>query len=156
MTWADRSVGPEREYCYRVAALVGEKAGAFEAGCTTTPALAPMTCTDDPKDNRSQLVEILESPDPFWVDWRDYVGLVDADPSRLVLIEDDSICNALWSEASRGDAEAYALIAFFRLGNRYIVTDYVNADPSFGPVGVGESITTVLDDRMRAIVNAVH
>ena len=149
-------VEPERDYCYRVTALAGRRTGSVAEGCVSTPALAPMTCTNDPKDHRSQLVEILESPDPFWVDWRDYVGLVDADPSRLVLVDDDAICNALWSEASRGDAEAYELIAFFRLGDRYIVTDYVNADPSFGPTGVGEGITTVLDDRMRVILSAIH
>ena len=109
----------------------------------------PVNCTSDPKDNRSELIEILTSPDHL--DWRGAVGLSNVDPEQLLLVTDDAVCQALWSEVSSGNPDDSSLIAFFRLGNRYIVTNYINTDPSFGPIAIGFDITSVVDEEFNQI-----
>jgi titin len=150
-TYIDQSVGPATEYCYRVSAFNEQGSSFSTVACVTTPAVAPVNCTTDPRDNRSVLVEILTSSDPFLVSWRIEVGLLNTDPEQLVLVTDDAICQTLWSEASRSDPDESSLLAFFKLDDRYIVTNYINTDPSYGPIAIGYGITSVVDEQFNII-----
>ncbi len=148
-TYRDQSVVPSSEYCYRVAAFSGAASSYSSTGCTTTPSLTPVECTTDPQDNRSVLVEILTSPDHL--DWRTAVGLSNPDPNQLVLVTDNAVCQALWSAVYSVNPDASSLIAFFKLGSLYIVTNYINTDPSFGPIATGLGITSVVDEEFNVI-----
>jgi hypothetical protein len=138
ISYEDRSLSPGEEYCYRVGPM--DDSGARLVGCSATPELALVDCTADPTDNRGSLVGILRNPS--FADWTAEVGLTDADPDNLLLVEDDAICRRLWSKSSGTDPDGYYVVAFFRLGDRYIVTKYLNPDR----VSVGYGFTTVLDE----------
>ncbi|MGH7565993.1 MAG: hypothetical protein ACREK2_04100 [Gemmatimonadota bacterium] len=140
ISYEDRSLSPAEEYCYRVGPA--DDSGFRLRGCSSTPELAVVDCTADPTDNRGYLVGILRNPS--FADWTAEVGLADADTDNLILVEDDAICRRLWSKSSRMDPDGYHAVAFFRLGDRYIVTDYLNPDPAY--VSTGYGFTTVLDE----------
>lgn len=145
ISYVDRSLRPAVEYCYRIGPV--DDSGASLAGCSATPALAAVNCTADPTNNRAYLAGILRNPG--FADWTAEVGLADADTDDMVLIEDDVICRRLWSKSSRMDPDGYYVVAFFRLGDRYIVTEYLNPDPVY--VSTGYGFTTVLDEAFNRV-----
>ena len=99
-------------------------------------------CTADPMDIRGKFVGILK--DPLFADWATVVGLADADTDDLILIEDDAICGRIWT-SSQMDTDSSFIVAFFKLGDLYIVTEY--PDPSY--VSTGHAFTRVLDERFK-------
>ena len=145
ISYEDRFLSPAEEYCYRVGPV--DDSGASLAGCSATPALAAVNCTTDPTDNRGRFVGLLRNPS--FAGWTADVGLAGADTDDLVLVEDDAVCRRLWSESSRMNPDGYHVVAFFRLGDRYIVTKYLNPDPSY--VSTGRGFTTVLDEEFNLV-----
>ncbi len=143
ISYQDRSLSPAKEYCYRIGPV--DDSGASLEGCNATPALAAVNCTTDPTDNRRWLVGVLRNS--RFADWTAEVGLADADIDNLVLVADDAICRSLWSKSSRMDPTGDYVVAFFRLGDRYVVTDYPG--PSY--MGTGPGFTTVLDEEFNLV-----
>lgn len=134
---------PGTEYCYKVAAVGIEGSSSYSnESCSTTLPLVSMSCSPDEGEiARTQLVNILT--DPTQVDWLTDVGLANVDPNQLQLVGQDEICQQLWSSiTSRPPLEGFRA-TFFQLGDRYIVTEYV--DPSDTPSIEGYNQTAVFD-----------
>lgn len=136
---------PDTEYCYRVTAFnAGGDSASSNESCATTDTFYQVECTSDVLDARTHVIELLTSSDPTEVNWRTKAGLSNVDPSGLVLVEDDTICTALWNVVRVRPPYSGYFVAFFQLEDLYIVTEYPNANPSLGPVSLGRALTSVV------------
>lgn len=119
--------------------------GLAQDTCATTSAYHKVSCQPDIGDARSHLVELLTNSEPDDMEWRTRVGLSNVDPAGLVLVEDDSICTTLWNVVWARPPHVGGFVAFFQLGDVFIVTEYPNADSDLGPVSLGRAFTAVVN-----------
>lgn len=145
------SLVPETEYCYRLVAFNGAgNSGYSNESCATTLAVPAIGCTPDTVDARGDLTEILTDPDPGSAVWREEVGLSNADPSMLVLVTDDSICQKIWAGARAAPPDNEYLqkrvATFWQIGDLYILLSSLVAEDTSG-----YSFTSVLTSQFESL-----
>lgn len=139
---------PESEYCYRLVAFDGTaRLGYSNESCATTLAVPPISCTPDTVDARVDLTEILTEPE--FADWREEAGLSNADPSILVLVTDDSICQKIWAGARPAPPDnenPQYYHTFWQIGDLYILRSSLVAEHTWG-----YSFTSVLTSQFESL-----
>ncbi|MGH7556995.1 MAG: hypothetical protein ACREMD_04320 [Gemmatimonadota bacterium] len=144
---------PNWEYCYQVVAYNQQGESFSNEACATTHPLAPVACTTDPHDTRTGLEEVLTSSTPGFVEWRAEVGLSNADPNALVLVDDDAVCSALWSAARVRPPSELMKYAFFQLGDLYILAEYPHSTATTSVTGF--SLINVLTEEFEFVEPAL-
>ncbi|HUP01123.1 MAG TPA: fibronectin type III domain-containing protein, partial [Gemmatimonadota bacterium] len=151
-TDTDPALTPQTEYCYRVVAFNSNANSDYSnVSCVTTQTIAPVSCSLDVADARGVLTEVLTTSIPSVVEWREGVGLLNADPNGLVLITEDAVCATLWAAVrTRPPYDGY-FTTFFQVGTLSIVTEYPNSDPNIGPTSLGRRLTTVVNEQFDVV-----